>query len=184
MTPAGCSRLSGICSRTPSSSRMKAGASKRGWRAPKARSRSRSATPASASSLNFCLTSSSDSARPTARPRANTAAWVSAWPSCVTSSRCTAAASRLRARAKVRERRSRSDFLWFQPRACRNRKAVVARSWRQQTKERSYSENGQRLDGVRVLVVEDNPDTLEMLKFIFERVRGRSDHRGFGERGA
>jgi CheY-like chemotaxis protein len=34
-------------------------------------------------------------------------------------------------------------------------------------KERSYSENGHRLDGVRVLLVEDNPDTLEMLKFIF-----------------
>ena len=30
------------------------------------------------------------------------------------------------------------------------------------------SEIGHRLDGVRVLVVEDNPDTLEMLKFIFD----------------
>ena len=29
-------------------------------------------------------------------------------------------------------------------------------------------ESGQRLDGVRVLVVEDNPDTLDMLKFIFD----------------
>ena len=41
----------------------------------------------------------------------STAALGSAWPSCVTSSRCTAAASRLRAPAKVRGRRSRSDFL-------------------------------------------------------------------------
>ncbi|HEX5084513.1 MAG TPA: ATP-binding protein, partial [Blastocatellia bacterium] len=33
--------------------------------------------------------------------------------------------------------------------------------------ERKISENGQRLDGVRVLLVEDEPDTLDMLKFIF-----------------
>jgi CheY-like chemotaxis protein len=35
-------------------------------------------------------------------------------------------------------------------------------------KERKISENGHRLDGVRVLLVEDNPDTLDMLKFIFD----------------
>jgi CheY-like chemotaxis protein len=35
-------------------------------------------------------------------------------------------------------------------------------------KERTMSENGHRLDGVRVLLVEDNLDTLEMLKFIFD----------------
>jgi PAS domain S-box-containing protein len=35
-------------------------------------------------------------------------------------------------------------------------------------KERKILENGHRLDGVRVLVVEDNPDTLDMLKFIFD----------------
>jgi CheY-like chemotaxis protein len=29
-------------------------------------------------------------------------------------------------------------------------------------------ENGHRLDGVRVLLVEDNPDTLDMLRFIFD----------------
>ncbi|HKE03753.1 MAG TPA: PAS domain S-box protein, partial [Blastocatellia bacterium] len=34
--------------------------------------------------------------------------------------------------------------------------------------ERKPLENGHRLEGVRVLVVEDNPDTLEMLKFIFD----------------
>jgi PAS domain S-box-containing protein len=33
---------------------------------------------------------------------------------------------------------------------------------------RRSSENGHRLDGVRVLLVEDNPDTLDMLKFIFD----------------
>jgi PAS domain S-box-containing protein len=35
-------------------------------------------------------------------------------------------------------------------------------------KERATSGNGHRLDGVRVLLVEDNLDTLEMLKFIFD----------------
>ncbi len=35
-------------------------------------------------------------------------------------------------------------------------------------KERKTLENGHRLDGVRVLLVEDNPDTLDMLKFIFD----------------
>src|SRR5215510_13044121 len=35
-------------------------------------------------------------------------------------------------------------------------------------KERKIPENGHRLDGVRVLLVEDNPDTLDMLKFIFD----------------
>jgi CheY-like chemotaxis protein len=35
-------------------------------------------------------------------------------------------------------------------------------------KERKISGNGHRLDGVRVLLVEDNPDTLDMLKFIFD----------------
>jgi PAS domain S-box-containing protein len=35
-------------------------------------------------------------------------------------------------------------------------------------KERTTSGNGHRLDGVRVLLVEDNLDTLEMLKFIFD----------------
>jgi PAS domain S-box-containing protein len=34
--------------------------------------------------------------------------------------------------------------------------------------ERKSPENGHRLDGVRVLLVEDNPDTLDMLKFIFD----------------
>jgi CheY-like chemotaxis protein len=34
--------------------------------------------------------------------------------------------------------------------------------------ERKGSENGHRLDGVRVLLVEDNSDTLDMLKFIFD----------------
>jgi PAS domain S-box-containing protein len=34
--------------------------------------------------------------------------------------------------------------------------------------ERMDSENGHRLDGVRVLLVEDNPDTLDMLRFIFD----------------
>ncbi|HKQ76212.1 MAG TPA: PAS domain S-box protein [Blastocatellia bacterium] len=38
-------------------------------------------------------------------------------------------------------------------------------------KEQRASENGHRLDGVRVLLVEDNPDTLDMLRFIF-RERG------------
>jgi len=37
-----------------------------------------------------------------------------------------------------------------------------------QTKERAPLKNGHRLDGVRVLLVEDNPDTLEMLKFVFD----------------
>jgi PAS domain S-box-containing protein len=35
-------------------------------------------------------------------------------------------------------------------------------------KERKTMENGHKLDGVRVLLVEDNVDTLEMLRFIFE----------------
>ena len=35
-------------------------------------------------------------------------------------------------------------------------------------KDRKSKENGHRLDGLRVLLVEDNPDTLEMLKFIFD----------------
>jgi PAS domain S-box-containing protein len=35
-------------------------------------------------------------------------------------------------------------------------------------KERKVPENGHRLDGVRVLLVEDNPDTLDMLRFIFD----------------
>ncbi|MGH9767648.1 MAG: PAS domain S-box protein, partial [Blastocatellia bacterium] len=35
-------------------------------------------------------------------------------------------------------------------------------------RERKATENGHRLDGVRVLLVEDNPDTLEMLKFLFD----------------
>jgi PAS domain S-box-containing protein len=35
-------------------------------------------------------------------------------------------------------------------------------------KERKSMENGHKLDGVRVLLVEDNLDTLEMLRFIFE----------------
>jgi PAS domain S-box-containing protein len=35
-------------------------------------------------------------------------------------------------------------------------------------KERKTSENSGRLEGVRVLLVEDDPDTLEMLKFIFD----------------
>jgi PAS domain S-box-containing protein len=35
-------------------------------------------------------------------------------------------------------------------------------------KEPEVLEEGDRLDGVRVLVVEDNPDTLDMLKFIFD----------------
>jgi PAS domain S-box-containing protein len=34
--------------------------------------------------------------------------------------------------------------------------------------ERKVLENGHRLDGVRVLLVEDNPDTLDMLRFIFD----------------
>ena len=34
--------------------------------------------------------------------------------------------------------------------------------------ERKSPEHGHRLDGVRVLLVEDNPDTLDMLKFIFD----------------
>src|SRR6266498_240316 len=34
--------------------------------------------------------------------------------------------------------------------------------------ERMVLENGHRLDGVRVLLVEDNPDTLDMLRFIFD----------------
>jgi PAS domain S-box-containing protein len=34
--------------------------------------------------------------------------------------------------------------------------------------ERKILENGHRLDGVRVLLVEDNPDTLDMLRFIFD----------------
>ena len=34
--------------------------------------------------------------------------------------------------------------------------------------ERKSSENSHRLNGVRVLLVEDNPDTLDMLKFIFD----------------
>jgi CheY-like chemotaxis protein len=34
--------------------------------------------------------------------------------------------------------------------------------------ERKALENGHRLDGVRVLLVEDNPDTLDMLRFIFD----------------
>jgi signal transduction histidine kinase/CheY-like chemotaxis protein len=37
-----------------------------------------------------------------------------------------------------------------------------------QEKETKAAEGGQRLDGLRILVVEDNPDTLEMLSFIFE----------------
>jgi PAS domain S-box-containing protein len=37
-----------------------------------------------------------------------------------------------------------------------------------EAKERKILENGHRLDGVRVLLVEDNPDTLDMLKFIFD----------------
>jgi PAS domain S-box-containing protein len=37
-----------------------------------------------------------------------------------------------------------------------------------QTKWRTASEECQRLDGARILLVEDNPDTLEMLKFIFD----------------
>jgi len=37
-----------------------------------------------------------------------------------------------------------------------------------QAKERKATGNGHRLDGVRVLLVEDNPDTLDMLKFIFD----------------
>jgi PAS domain S-box-containing protein len=37
-----------------------------------------------------------------------------------------------------------------------------------QTKGRKTSEECGRLDGVRVLVVEDDPDTLDMLKFIFD----------------
>ena len=36
-----------------------------------------------------------------------------------------------------------------------------------QTEARKGSEERQRLDGVRILLVEDDPDTLEMLKFIF-----------------
>jgi CheY-like chemotaxis protein len=35
-------------------------------------------------------------------------------------------------------------------------------------KVRKVLENGHRLEGVRVLLVEDNPDTLDMLKFIFD----------------
>ncbi len=35
-------------------------------------------------------------------------------------------------------------------------------------KERKTLEDGHRLDGVRVLLVEDNPDTLDMLKFILD----------------
>ena len=35
-------------------------------------------------------------------------------------------------------------------------------------KERKILENGHRLDGVRVLLVEDNLDTLDMLRFIFD----------------
>ncbi|MGH9767886.1 MAG: ATP-binding response regulator, partial [Blastocatellia bacterium] len=38
-----------------------------------------------------------------------------------------------------------------------------------QPMEQKASESRQRLDGVRVLLVEDNPDTLEMLKFIFDK---------------
>jgi len=37
-----------------------------------------------------------------------------------------------------------------------------------QTKGRKLAEERQRLDGVRILLVEDNPETLDMLKFIFD----------------
>jgi hypothetical protein len=36
--------------------------------------------------------------------------------------------------------------------------------------ERKGVEDGHRLDGVRVLLVEDDPDTLDMLKFIFDEI--------------
>jgi CheY-like chemotaxis protein len=35
-------------------------------------------------------------------------------------------------------------------------------------RERKATEGCQRLDGLRILIVEDNPDTLEMLRFIFD----------------
>ncbi len=49
--------------------------------------------------------------------------------------------------------------------AAESRQAPAAESG---AKEKIAAENGHRLDGVRLLLVEDNPDTLEMLKFIFD----------------
>ena len=74
-TPTDCSRSSGTCSRTPSSSRPKAGESSCEWRATPSASASPSATTARASSRNFYLTSSTASGRPTHRWRGDSAGW-------------------------------------------------------------------------------------------------------------
>ena len=50
------------------------------------------------------------------------------------------------------------------PRAERHRQALDG----PRERERKATEGCQRLDGLRILIVEDNPDTLEMLRFIFD----------------
>ena len=76
------------------------------------------------------------------------------------------AASRLQAPAD-QGRHSGSDYLWLWHRDRRNWEAGI---WNLR-RHRQGGERGkecQRLDGVRILLVEDNPDTLDMLKTIFD----------------
>ena len=106
-TRRGCSRSCGISSRTRSSSRPSAVASRSCSSASTRTSRSRSATPARVSTPGFCRTSSSASGKPTAPRAACTAGSDSVSPSSATSSSCTAAPCMQKARGPATARPSR-----------------------------------------------------------------------------
>ena len=105
-TPGACSRLSGTCWTTPSSSPRRTGVSRSSSSVSGRTSRSSSATAAGASRSTSCRSSSIGCVRARAGARATREGWGSAWRWCATSSICTAAACTSKVPAKGRARRS------------------------------------------------------------------------------
>ena len=115
-------------------------------------------TPELASSRNSCHSCSTVSVRPTARRRGSMAAWGWAFPSRGNSSKRTRERSRSRATARIRAPRSSCDC---QP------------HWTEggsghETHARAETRQPIRLDGIRVLVVDDESDSREVMAHALE----------------
>jgi PAS domain S-box-containing protein len=125
---------------------------------PTASSRFGSATPARAFPRGFCPTCSNHSVRPAPARRALTpdSAWDS--PSSATSCTCMAAPFAQKARASGLG----ATFIVQLPAAAREPAEVKDKP------ERAKDGDGVRLDGVRVLVVEDDRECRELLQVILE----------------
>ena len=159
-TPSACSRSSGTCSPTPSSSRPSGGHVEVARRPTEAGVSSGSATTARASAASSCRTSSSRSGRRTAPRRAVTAGW--AWGSRSCSSSCRPTAARVDARARARERDRRS------PSCCPTGRDGAAGERSLDDAIEAAPTPPARCDGVRLLVVDDDEDSRDLLACLLE----------------